>query len=139
MIRRLLICLPAAVLLLVSPLAAQSSDSLSLGRKFTQWFIDGHADSLWNAMDDGMRGRVGSIESIEGMMDRVIERIGEETEVVSETVSATSDGLLEYRRLSEFDSAPERIVWIWRTTGDGTLTRAAIRPESEAPPAGADQ
>jgi len=137
MIRRLVCCLPAAILLFASPLAAQSesSDSLDLGRKYTQWFLDGHADSLWSAMDEPMRGRVGGLESIENMMDMVIDQVGEEAEVVSESVSVTDEGLIEYRRLSEFDMADERIVFIWRINPDGTLGGAGIRPESQAPPA----
>ena len=137
MTARLASCLTAATLLIAAPLAAQSEtvDSLAFGRQYSSWFAEGHADSLWSVMDEGMRGRVGSIESIEGMMDRVFEQIGDETEVISESARLTDDGVLEYRRLSEFDAAPERIVLVWGINSEGELTRAEIRPESEALPA----
>ncbi len=129
--------LTAVTLLFAAPLAAQSEspDSLALGRKFTGWFFDGYADSLWNVMGEGTRGRLGGVEHIENMMDQMIERIGDEAEVVSESAQFRDDGVLEYRRLSEFDLAPESIVWIWRTNDEGQIVGMGIRPESQAPPA----
>ena len=129
--------LTAVTLLLAAPLAAQSesSDSLALGRKFTGWFMDGYADSLWNVMGEASRGRVGSMESIENMMDQLTDQIGDETDVVSESIQVRDDGVMEYRRVSQFDLAPEGIVWIWRTNDEGQIVGASIRPESQAPPA----
>ena len=129
--------LTAVTLLLAAPLAAQSEspDSLALGRKYIGWFFDGHSDSLFNAMVEDTQGRVGGMEGIENMMDQVIDQIGEETAVVSESAKIIDDGVLEYRRLSEFETAPERIVWIWRTNEEGQIVGAGIRPESQAPPA----
>ena len=129
--------LTAVTLLLAAPLAAQSesADSLELGRKYTGWFLDGESDSLWNVMGEGFRKRVGGIEGIENMMDQVIDQVGDETDIVSETARHRDDGVLEYRRVSEFDLAPEPIVWIWRTNDEGQIVGAGIRPESQAPPA----
>ena len=129
--------LTAVTLLFAAPLAAQSEspDSLALGRKYTAWFFDGQSDSLWNAMVEDTQGRVGGMEGIENMMDQVIDQIGEETAVVSESAKIIDDGVLEYRRLAEFETAPERIVWIWRTNEEGQIVGAGIRPESQAPPA----
>ena len=129
--------LTAVTLLFAAPLAAQSesADSLELGRKYTGWFLDGESDSLWNVMGEGFRERVGGIEGIENMMDRVIDQVGDETDIVSETARLRDDGVLEYRRVSEFDLAPEPIVWIWRTNDEGQIVGAGIRPESQAPPA----
>ena len=127
----------AGTLLFAAPLAAQSEspDSLALGRKFTGWFLDGYADSLWNLMGEIDRGRVGGAENIENMMDQIIDQIGDEAEVVSESAKFRDDGVLEYRRLSEYDVAPEPIVWIWRTNNEGQIVGMGIRPESQAPPA----
>jgi hypothetical protein len=129
--------LTAVSLLFAAPLAAQSEsqDSLALGRKFTGWFLDGYSDSLWNVMGEGFRERVGGIESIENMMDQIIDQIGDEAEVVSESAQLREDGVLEYRRLSEYDLGPEPIVWIWRINDEGEIVGASIRPESQAPPA----
>ena len=129
--------LTAVTLLFAAPLAAQSesADSLELGRKYTGWFLDGESDSLWNMMGEGFRDRVGGIEGIENMMDQVIDQVGDETDIVSETARLRDDGVLEYRRVSEFDLAPEPIVWIWRTNDEGQIVGAGIRPESQAPPA----
>ncbi|TDJ55878.1 MAG: hypothetical protein E2O47_03410 [Gemmatimonadetes bacterium] len=129
--------LTAVTLLFAAPLAAQSEspDSLALGRKFTGWFVDGYADSLWNVMGEGTRGRIGSIENIESMMDQIIDQIGDEAEVVSESAKFGDDGVLEYRRLSEYDLAPEPIVWIWRINDEGKIVGVRILPESQAPPA----
>ena len=129
--------LTAVTLLFAAPLAAQSEspDSLALGRKFTGWFVDGYADSLWNVMGEGTRGRIGSIENIESMMDQIIDQIGDEAEVVSESAKFRDDGVLVYRRLSEYDLAPEPIVWIWRINDEGKIVGVSIRPESQAPPA----
>ena len=129
--------LTAVTLLFAAPLAAQSesADSLELGRKFTGWFLDGESDSLWNVMGEGFRERVGGIEGIENMMDQVIDQVGDEMDVVSETARLRDDGVLEYRRVSEFDLAPEPIVWIWRINDEGQIVGAGIRPESQAPPA----
>ncbi len=129
--------LTAVTLLFAAPVAAQSEspDSLALGRKFTGWFIEGYSDSLWNVMGEGFRERVGGIESIENMMDQIMDQIGDEAEVISESASLRDDGVLEYRRLSEYDLSPERVVWIWRIDGTGEIVGASIRPESQAPPA----
>jgi hypothetical protein len=136
MLPRIACGLTAVTLLFAAPLAAQSEspDSLALGRKFTGWFFDGHSDSLWNVMGEATRGRVGGIESIENMMDQVLDQIGEEVEVVSESAKARDDSVVVYRRLSEFDLAPERIVWIWRINEAGEIVGVGIRPESQAPP-----
>ncbi len=129
--------LTAVTLLFAAPLAAQSEspDSLALGRKFTGWFLDGHADSLWKVMGEDTRGRLGGVEHIENMMDQMIERIGDEAEVVSESAQFRDDGVLEYRRLSEYDLALEPIVWIWRINDEGEIVGVSVRPESQAPPA----
>ncbi len=129
--------LTAVTLLFAAPLAAKSEspDSLALGRKFTGWFFDGYADSLWNVMGEGTRGRLGGVGHIENMMDQMIDRIGDEAEVVSESAKLRDDGVLEYRRLSEYDLAPELIVWIWRINEEGQIVGMGIRPESQAPPA----
>ena len=123
--------LTAVTLLFAAPLAAQSesSDSLALGRKFTGWFLDGYADSLWNVMGEATRGRVGGVGHIENMMDQLINQIGDEAEVMSESAKFRDDGVLEYRRRSEFDLAPEPIVWIWRTNDEGQIVGVSIRPE----------
>ncbi len=129
--------LTAVTLLFAVPLAAQSEsqDSLALGRKFTGWFFDGYADSLWNVMGEATRGRVGGVGHIENMMDQLLNQIGDEAEVVSESAKLRDDGVLEYRRLSEYDVAPEPIVWIWRTNDEGQIVGMSVRPESQAPPA----
>jgi len=59
-----------AFALFAAPLVAQTEtpDSLALGRKFTSWMVDGHADSLWNAMDEATRRRIGNFETIETMV-----------------------------------------------------------------------
>ena len=129
--------LTAVTLLFAAPLAAQSEspDSLALGRKYTGWFLDGYADSLWKVMGEGTRGRMGGIEHIESMMDQIIDQIGYEAEVVSESAQVRDDGVLEYRRLSEYDLAPEPIVLIWRINDEGKIVGVSVRPESQAPPA----
>ena len=129
--------LTAVTLLFAAPLAAQSEspDSLALGRKFTGWFFDGYSDSLWNVMGEDTRGRVGGVGHIENMMDQLLNQIGDEAEVVSESAKLHDDGVLEYRRLSEYDVAPEPIVWIWRTNDEGQIVGMSVRPESQAPPA----
>jgi hypothetical protein len=127
--------LAAVALLFAAPLAAQeSADSLELGRKYTGWFLDGHADSLWSVMIEEFQGEVGNVQAIEDMMDRIYDRIGEESEVVTETAKRREDGLMEYRRTSEFESAPERVVFIWRTDAQDKIVGASIRPASQAPP-----
>ena len=128
--------LAAVALLFSAPLAAQeSADSLELGRKYTGWFLEGHADSLWSVMIEEFQGEVGNVEAIAAMIDRIYDRIGEESEVVTETAEHREDGTLEYRRLSEFETAPTRVVFIWRTDDQDKIVAASIRPESQAPPA----
>jgi hypothetical protein len=129
--------LTAVTLLFAAPLVAQTEipDSLALGRKFTGWMVDGHADSLWNTMDEATRRRIGSLEIIGNMVDHMYEEIGEETAVVSETARLLDDGVWEYRRVSEFDAAPERMVWTWRSGKEGQIVGVSIRDESEPPPA----
>jgi hypothetical protein len=129
--------LTSVCLLFAAPLAAQSEapDSLARGRQLTTWFVEGQSDSLWAAMGETFRQRVGDIESIENMMDQIYNQAGDEVEVVSETAHLRDDGVLEYRRVSEFDASDENIVWIWRTNDVGEIVGAGIRPESPAPPA----
>jgi len=78
---------------------------------------------------------MGGIEHIESMMDQIIDQIGYEAEVVSESAQVRDDGVLEYRRLSEYDLAPEPIVLIWRINDEGKIVGVSVRPESQAPPA----
>jgi hypothetical protein len=135
--RRFACGLAAVTLLAAAPLVAQTEtpDSLALGRKFTGWMVDGHADSLWNAMDEATRRRIGNFETIEQMVDHMYEEIGEETAVVSETARLLDDGVWEYRRVSEFDGAAERMVWTWRSGTEGQIVGVSIRDESEPAPA----
>jgi hypothetical protein len=134
---RIVCGLTSVCLLFATPLVAQSesSDSLALGRQLTTWFFEGQSDSLWAAMGETFRERIGDVESIENMMDQIYNQAGDEVEVVSESASLNAEGVLEYRRVSEFDAADQNIVWIWRTDDTGKIVGASIRPESQAPPA----
>jgi len=118
--------LTAVTLLFAAPLAAQSEspDSLALGRKFTGWFFDGHSDSLWNVMGEATRGRVGGIENIENMMDQVLDQIGEEVEVVSESAKARDDSV----RLSAWVSDP-RVRHHRKIESDMSATESMVARE----------
>lgn len=134
--RRSIIALAALSAAVAGRAQAQANDDMVLerGRQLTMWFYDGEADSLWAAMTESFRERVGTAESVRDMMAMVATQAGMETEVVSENVYQHESGAHEYRRIGTFDASTENIVVLWRVDDDGMIVSAGIRPESMAPP-----
>jgi len=134
--RRSIMALAALCAVMAGRVQAQDSDDMVLerGRQLTTWFYDGEADSLWAAMTDSFRERVGTAESLRDMMAMVATQAGMETDVVSENVYQHQSGAHEYRRIAAFDASTENIVVLWRVDDDGMIVSAGMRPESMAPP-----
>lgn len=134
--RRAPLLAAVAAAVLAAPVAAQSApvtrdDSLNLGRKYVQWVYEAQVDSLWDRLDERMRGMVGSKDGLLQQIDQITITFGTEVAVLEETVTA-KEGNIVYTREVNFDGRPEEpAVWMWAIAPDGTIKGAGMRPKSQ--------
>lgn len=137
--RRPILLAAVAAVILAAPAAAQSApvtrdDSLKLGRKYVQWVYESQVDSLWDRLDERMRGQLVSKDGLQQQVDQIAINFGGEIEVLEETVSA-KDGNLVYTREVKFDARPEEpAVWMFAIAPDGMIKGAGMRPKSQMQP-----
>ncbi len=130
---------------LATPLAAQTAASsaakpkltdaeyLALGRKVSDWFFNGQADSMLAHMDSTSRERVGGADGILQQRDQVAARIGTETEVVEDKMTRRK-GIPQYWRESKYDNFPaENFVIRFLFDEEGLIVGAGMGPKSQTP------
>ena len=122
----------AAAILSLIPAPASGQDCAETGRLFTQWFLAGKVDSLWERFSPEMRKAVHGIEGLTAMSAQVRDQAGRQIEVLSETCE-TGNLYLTYTRLSRFERRPGPITIQW-TWVDGTVVKGFVRPTPEPAP-----
>lgn len=139
--RRLLIV--GLLVLLAAPLAAQTSaptkpkltdaEYLALGRKVSEWFFNGQADSILAHMDSVSRERVGGVEGIMQQRDMLAARVGTEVAVVEEKMTRRK-GIPQYWRESTYDvMTAEPFVIRFLFNEEGAMVGAGMGPKSQTP------
>lgn len=136
-----------AALLLVSPLAAQTTTAaaaghesapgdaelIERGRRLTGWLLAGQADSIHALMTETARTKVGGTAGIQAMSAKLAMALGSETAVVEERMTLRN-GNRQYWRQSTFDLfVAEPFVFRWIFDGAGLVMGAGLNPLSQAP------
>lgn len=135
-----------AVAIATSPLAAQeavpapakpftaeeTSRYMALGKRATDHFISGHADSLLAMMSPEAQEGVGGLDGVRRMMDQIAERAGVVLNVVDQKMTRR-EGRPQFwweAEFSEFTEQPLVIRWVFGE--DDLITGAGINPKSAA-------
>lgn len=97
------------------------------GRLIAEWIYDSQADSLWNAMGETMRSRLGDIDAIYDRLDQLAVQMGMETEVTDERIEQ-NEGTSTYYRVVEFETGPGPMQWRMVIATDGTVDDINLEP-----------
>jgi hypothetical protein len=144
--------LPLVALLAAAPLAAQtpapaapaatapaklSPDEearlLELGKKYTRWFLAGHADSLVTVFNPELLPRMGGIAGIADMMQQISDRAGIPTKLVEEKLTYRNGKPQHWYEAEFSELANEPLVIRWLFDPQGKIIGAGINPRSAAP------
>lgn len=120
---------PAAVKL--TP--AQETHLLALGKKYTQWFLGGNADSMVAAMDPVAFEKMGGLDGMLTMMGQISERAGTEVKIVAEKMTYRNGQPQFWHEGSFSEFTDDTLVFRWILNVDGKITGAGIQPKSAAP------
>jgi hypothetical protein len=129
----------AILALLLTPLAAAAqeptphlpSDSMEIGRKYVDWFVNGEVDSLRAAMTPEMQERW-TVDLTLERMDLVAERAGFPTKILEEKY-VMRNGEPQYWYTAEFDIFPEPFMIRFVITPEGRISGVGLNPASMAP------
>ena len=114
-----------------------SGNEIEWGRKFTQWLFGAQFDSLYAHASPEAQESLGKPEEMQGHLDELAARIGEETEVLEEKV-VMRNGKPQYWRTSRYSLASEPFMLRWVIV-QGQLQGIGMNPASMAPPIDAEQ
>ncbi|MGE0354868.1 MAG: hypothetical protein AB7I33_03195 [Gemmatimonadales bacterium] len=133
---RMALTLAAAALIAATPAAAQAApsgtDSLSLARKYTNWFFTGQMDSVLAHMNE--KGRASTTaEELMQRLDMLTSRAGNEVAVLEEKF-VKRNGQTQYWRTSQFDNFDEPLLFRWVILPKGEIGGMGMGPASQAPP-----
>ena len=117
---------------------AATQDARQDGANMTSQFYQGHVDALWERMTPETQDALGSKQRLVAVGEQVLAAWGEETEVISETVS-TQGGHDIYLRQVRFKNTPDIIAVTWTYDGEGKVVAFTIRPHQTAPQPAASQ
>ena len=128
--------LAVALFATAAPLSAQLAapmDSLELGRKATDWFYLGQADSLWQHLADttdwGSRDEFTT--RTKGQLQDLVERVGFEDSLISEEF-VLRHGQTQYWRTARFMRSDEPVMIRWVIVG-GRLAGIGMNLAKDAP------
>lgn len=107
-------------------------DSMEIGRKYVDWFLNMQVDSLYAVMTPEMQERRSKEEIFEGMT-QIFMRAGEAGDMVSEKY-VMREGMPQYWYTGEFSEAPEPVQIRFVIMPDGRISGIGINLESQAPP-----
>ncbi len=112
--------------------AAEEAHYLELGKKVNGWFFEGHADSIAAIADSGARARMGDVDGIQQMMDKIAERGGVPLTVLAEKMTRR-EGKPQFWFEAEFSSfTDEPLVFRWLFNDQDQLVGAGVTPKSMA-------
>lgn len=133
------LCLAALLILIFDALVTAQTpefDPMERGRALTQAFYAGEIANVVEAFDASMREAVGGVEGARAFYEQVRMDLGDETDVVNETVRQEG-GQTVYLRAARFARAeqPFTVLWAFHATGRvaGFSIRGATSSPSEAP------
>lgn len=123
---------PLLILLLqfvfVHAAVASEADSLERGRELSNAFMAGESSRVWGQMDPMMQRFAQSEEAFSKFSGDARAKLGEEIEVVSETVQK-HDGFSVYERVSKWSSAEALNILRWEFTDDGKVVGFGIHEQ----------
>jgi len=111
---------------------AASQDTREEGASMTSQFYQGNVDALWERMTPQMQAALQSKQSLTALRGQVLAAGGEETDVVSETVS-TDGGYDIYVRQARFAKSPAIIQITWAFDAQRKIAGFNIRPHQASP------
>ncbi|MEN8143540.1 MAG: hypothetical protein ABFS14_01195 [Gemmatimonadota bacterium] len=107
------------------------ADSMEIGAKYSQWFSDGEADSLWAHFTPDFQERR-SVDDIRGIMDQVLAMAGIEAEVIEQKYIMRG-GMPQFWHTAIFTEFDEALLLRWVITPDGKIGGLGLNPLSAAP------
>lgn len=124
---------PAAAPAPVKLTPEQEAKLLTLGKKYTKWFLSGQADSLMAVFDAESISKMGGVEGLRTVMAQVAERGGVESKIVEEKMTYRR-GQPQFWHAGEFSEFGEdQLVIRWILTVDGKIIGAGVGPKGQTP------
>jgi murein DD-endopeptidase MepM/ murein hydrolase activator NlpD len=115
-------------MLLVLPTFAPAADdtaTLAMGRELTKLYLAGETSIVWARMDPVMQRFLQSEESFSQFRKRSQSELGDESELLSETVQR-QDGFAIYERTSRWSAAEAPRVMRWEYSSEGSIVGFGI-------------
>lgn len=109
------------------------ADSMEIGSRYTTWFLEGQADSLWAYSSETFRERIQQKEMFLNQSRSLVQRAGERTEVVSERY-VRRNGASQFWSTARYSAFSEPLVIRWIILPNGNIGGIGINPESQNPP-----
>ncbi|MEE9206757.1 MAG: hypothetical protein V3U67_00080 [Gemmatimonadota bacterium] len=106
-------------------------DSMEIGAKYTGWFLDGEADSLWAHFTHEQQERR-STDDIRSVMDQVLTVAGIEAEVIEQKY-VMRHGMPQFWHTASFTDFEEPLMIRWVITPEGRIDGFGMNPLSQAP------
>lgn len=124
---------PAAAPAKVQLTPEQETQLLVLGKKYTQWFLGGQADSLATGFDPEAFQKVGGMDGMLTMMGQIAERAGTEVKIVEEKMTYRNGQPQFWHEGSFSEFTDQTLVFRWVMNVEGKIVGAGIQPRSAAP------
>ncbi len=113
-----------------SAIAETGPSPIDIGKRHTESFYSSDIDGLWGRMNTNMQEALGSVEELRQFRQQVGVSLGEETAIISESVSEMLDYQV-YTRLARFEFAPMPIMVSFTFESDGTIAGFFIQPQRQ--------
>lgn len=107
------------------------ADSMEIGAKYTGWFLDGEADSLWAYFSAEQQERR-SADDIRSVMDQMLAVAGIEAEVIEQKY-VMRNGMPQFWHTASFTDFEEPLMIRWVITPEGKIGGFGMNPLSRAP------
>lgn len=121
---------------LVSSSQAQAvlpPDSMEIGRKYVDWFLEGKVDSLWAYTTERFQNQAGSPDAYEERSEMIAIRAGVREEVVEDKY-VRRNGMPQFWHTANFSNMPEPLVIRMIITSGGKIDGMGMNPQSQNPP-----
>ncbi len=109
------------------------ADSMTIARKYTQWFYTSQIDSLVAHLDSVNRAKPGIKQQYESLTADLAVRGGTEKLLMDEKF-ITRNGARQYWRTAMFSIFSEPLLLRWVISAKGEILGIGMGPASQAPP-----
>ena len=109
------------------------ADSMELGETYMEYVLDYDASSLWDALTDDARERLGSVGDLRDQMGQIFRQIGSQERVIDQRYWMR-EGKPQYWHTAEFSEFPEPMVFRFVIEPDGKISGLGLNPQSQNPP-----